>query len=281
MVLQQATADDWFRTRRDDTRGAEALQAGLSRHAYGRHAHATYAVGFTERGSQSFWCRGARHRTQPGSVILFSPFDLHDGHATTDAGVVYRMLYLAPEPLSAALAELGPRHEIGFRDVVAEDPPLAAALFAYAHELDAGDDPFAAGERYLGLAAALMRHAGRRGRAEDAGHGAIARLAARMREEMAERLTIEALAEGEGLGRFQLIRAFRRRFGLPPSEYLRAIRLEAAKGALARGVAPAEAAAEAGFTDQAHLTRLFKRAYGLTPAAYARQAGVPRLPRRT
>jgi AraC-like DNA-binding protein len=37
----------------------------------------------------------------------------------------------------------------------------------------------------------------------------------------------------------------------------------------------AEAAATAGFADQAHLTRWFRRCYGITPAAFVRAALVP------
>jgi AraC-like DNA-binding protein len=41
-----------------------------------------------------------------------------------------------------------------------------------------------------------------------------------------------------------------------------------ARRLLARDIAPAVAAAEAGFADQAHLTRWFRRYYGVTPGAY-------------
>jgi len=44
---------------------------------------------------------------------------------------------------------------------------------------------------------------------------------------------------------------------------------------LCAGVTPAQAAAEAGFADQAHLTRWFRRYYGVTPGAY-RAAGQAR-----
>jgi len=50
------------------------------------------------------------------------------------------------------------------------------------------------------------------------------------------------------------------------------LRLRAARQALAGGTPPGQAAADAGFADQAHLTRWFRRCYGITPAAYARAA---------
>jgi methylphosphotriester-DNA--protein-cysteine methyltransferase len=58
------------------------------------------------------------------------------------------------------------------------------------------------------------------------------------------------------------------RFGLPPSDYQRQLRLRAARRALAGGTAVADVAAATGFADQAHLTRWFRRCYGITPGAY-------------
>ena len=57
-------------------------------------------------------------------------------------------------------------------------------------------------------------------------------------------------------------------YGVSPSEYQRQLRVREARRLLAAGVAPATAAAEAGFADQPHLTRWFRRYYGITPAAY-------------
>jgi AraC-like DNA-binding protein len=258
--------NNWFQTRRDESRGVEALRAGLKTHSYSRHAHETYAVGVTEAGSQSFWCRGIRHRTRPGSVILFAPLDLHDGHATTDEGVVYRMLYLDAIRLEAVARERG--RLSGFRAAVADHPPLAAAIRRYAGEIDRGDDALAASEAYLALVEALVGLAGEGRPLGERLPPSLKRVRELMHEEMAERLSVEDLAEVAGLGRFQLLRAFSRRFGLPPSDYLRTIRLEAAKRRLAAGEVPAEVAAAVGFVDQPHLTRLFKRAYGVTPGAY-------------
>ena len=76
------------------------------------------------------------------------------------------------------------------------------------------------------------------------------------------------MAEVAGCSRFVAYRAFRGRYGVPPSEYQRLLRLRAARQALAGGAAVADAAAASGFADQAHLTRWFRRCYGITPGAY-------------
>lgn len=50
-------------------------------------------------------------------------------------------------------------------------------------------------------------------------------------------------------------------------------RVRLARWLLGQGLAPALAAAEAGFADQAHLTRQFKRLVGVPPGAYQRERG--------
>ena len=88
----------------------------------------------------------------------------------------------------------------------------------------------------------------------------------------AAQVTGAELAAAAGRSRYAAYRAFRAAWGLAPSEYQRLLRLRAARGFLASGVPPAEAATAAGFADQAHLTRWFRRCYGITPAEFRRAA---------
>ena len=98
-----------------------------------------------------------------------------------------------------------------------------------------------------------------------------AQAAARMRNLLhdcyASPLTADDLAGAAECSRYAANRAFSATSGLAPSAYLRQLRLRAARRLLGLGVAAAEAAAHAGFADQAHLTRWFRRVYGVTPGA--------------
>jgi AraC-like DNA-binding protein len=84
------------------------------------------------------------------------------------------------------------------------------------------------------------------------------------------RTDLTTLAEQTGMSRFQALRAFKRRYGLPPHAYQLRVRLGLAQKSLREGLQPARVAAEFGFTDQSHMTRHFKRVLGVTPAQYAR-----------
>lgn len=93
----------------------------------------------------------------------------------------------------------------------------------------------------------------------------------RIRDEFRSDLTVAALARGVNVHPVYLARAFRERYGMAPSELVRALRLEWAAAELAAGRrAIGEIALEAGFHDQSHLTRAFKAAKGQPPGAYRR-----------
>jgi len=85
--------------------------------------------------------------------------------------------------------------------------------------------------------------------------------------------TSTSAAAAWGLSREGFTRRFVRATGMPPAAYRRVLRLNHARALLGAGVAPAAAAAEAGFSDQSHLGRAFRAAFGATPASYRAALG--------
>jgi AraC-like DNA-binding protein len=83
-------------------------------------------------------------------------------------------------------------------------------------------------------------------------------------------LEIGSVARLAGISREGFTRRFSRLVGLTPHAYRIVTRLNAARCLLASDVAPAEAAADAGFADQSHLGRAFRSHFGTTPGAYRR-----------
>ncbi|HEY1536352.1 MAG TPA: AraC family transcriptional regulator, partial [Polyangiaceae bacterium] len=95
---------------------------------------------------------------------------------------------------------------------------------------------------------------------------------ARMRECLNEEgfdVDLDTLARRAGLSRFQALRSFKRRYGLPPHAYQLCLRVSRARRMLLAGAPPADVAAHCGFVDQSHFIRHFKRIVGVTPSRYA------------
>src|SRR5262249_54973914 len=99
---------------------------------------------------------------------------------------------------------------------------------------------------------------------------AVRRARAFLHDALADKITLDDLAEHAGLHKFHLVRAFRSEVGLPPYEFLTYIRVSRARELLRRGVLVAEAAQAVGFCDESQLHRHFRRIVGLPPGVYAK-----------
>ena len=273
--------EDWARYWRSADGQVEAMHARFRGHVYHRHSHDTYSLGLTESGAQAFTCRGAGHVSTAGLVMAFNPDDPHDGHAATGTGFTYRMIHLAPALLTGLLADLtGTASGMPlFAAPVLTDPALATALRRLHRSLTGPASPLEQSEQLANVAALAARHvSGPRQDLPRAGPAtgltardqaaAADRIRAFLHDDRATEATLADVAAAAGCSRFVAYRAFRGRYGVPPSEYQRLLRLRAARQALAGGAAVADAAAASGFADQAHLTRWFRRCYGITPGAY-------------
>lgn len=260
---------DFLHLRRDAGTGIEAVTARFLGHAYDMHHHDEWLVGVTHDGVQDFYCRGARRQSTAGRVILIEPGERHDGQALREAGFHYSMLYLPQGWLRAAMG--GSDAGIGFRRTLADDRRLGDAIARTCRAVFDAATPLATDAALDALALHLRHHLGAASPAlEPAGDPIVAeRAMAFLRAHAETSFGLDALARAAGAAdRFQLARAFRRRFGTSPHACLVELRLARARALLRDGVAPAEAALAAGFSDQSHLGRWFRRAYGLTPAVY-------------
>lgn len=91
---------------------------------------------------------------------------------------------------------------------------------------------------------------------------------------LGEHLTLAGLAANVDVHPVHLARAFRSRFGVTITAYIRDLRVARARELLAgSSIALADVAASAGFADQSHLCRVFKRSMGVTPGEFRRGRG--------
>lgn len=263
-------ARDWVRGR-GPVGGVELLRAWFHGRAYARHRHDTYAIGLTEAGVQMFDYRGRVERSGPGQVVVLHPDEAHDGRAGDEDGFGYRIVYVEPARIAAAVRAIrGYAAPLPFvREPVSQNPTLARAVTG---AFGAAPEPLALDALVLRLAEGLIEGdsdgppAGAPRRLD---HGALDRARAFLdgRRAIVRSAELEAVT---GLSRYELARQFRARYGTSPYRYSLMRRLDFARGRL-RGRTPlADLALAAGFADQAHFTRMFRSAYGVTPGRYAR-----------
>lgn len=105
-----------------------------------------------------------------------------------------------------------------------------------------------------------------------AGDQRLERVRERIDDASTQPPSLGELAAIAGFHPVYLARAFRRRYGVSPSDYLRMRRLHRAVSLLAARRTLAAAAATLGFTDASHLHRSFVAEFGMTPGAFRRLA---------
>ncbi|UJR83659.1 Hypothetical protein I5071_57280 [Sandaracinus amylolyticus] len=228
----------------------------------------TLATDRSKNNCSSFYRRG---KHDGGFLSAMSPGETFQAvpHARCD----WQIVQLTP----AAFASLAPEAHAGKSAFASHlyDDREAYDAFRLVHRALAEGAPALASETLVRRALALLvRHDHPGASAPRTLHApaGLQRVRDLIHDRFSEDLTVRELADASGLSREHMLRSFHRQFGLPPHQYLMHVRVSQARARLARRVAPAQAAREAGFYDSSHLHRWFVRVVGVTPSAYARAA---------
>lgn len=274
----EAHPADWLR-QREASEGIVLLEAWFHGAAYRPHRHDTYAIGLTETGVQTFDFRGSTHVSLPGNVLVIHPDELHDGRAGSDAGFGYRILYVDPALISAAVQTLcGSRSPLPFvPQPVVSSGTLAATIRA---AFQGDQEPLAVDDLAVRLAEGLLAADATSPDAAAPRHldlAAVERARQFLDAEQGRVLRSWELERVTGLSRYDLARQFRLVVGTSPYRYSLMRRLSHARAQVAQRRPLAQVALDAGFADQAHFTRLFAAAFGITPARYAALAAGDRV----
>jgi AraC-like DNA-binding protein len=246
--------------------GFERVEVNLRTVAFAPHRHDSYAIGVTLRGVQSFGYRGTTEVSPAGHAFVIHPDEKHDGRPATDEGFHYRIVYVAPDLIGAALD--GRRLPFA-REAVTREMRLHRAICVALDAFDAAIEDVQFDQVIAGLADALVSH--------DPAPRSVYRVACQTAVRLArdyldanlgQPVSSGALERTTGLSRFALARHFRDLVGTSPYRYLVMRRLERAKRLIVGGSSLAQAAAASGFADQSHMTRQFKQAYGVSPGQW-------------
>ncbi|WP_405716948.1 AraC family transcriptional regulator [Streptomyces sp. NBC_00046] len=252
----------------------DLLRARYVRHTFPRHSHEGYVFGTISHGVEDVGLPGGTVHAGPGTVVMINPEVPHTARAGVPEGWVYATLYPSSQVVKDIAADTTSlRGTVGFSETSIVDP-YAARLIGEVHRAAEEGNALAADTVLRVMVTRLLRRYGSvlPARApRSAGARDAARARAVLEGRMAAPPTLEVLAAELGTSPFALLRAFKKQYGMPPHAWLTDARVRAARRLLDAGTAPAEAAAEVGFTDQPHLNRHFTRIVGVPPGAYQRE----------
>jgi AraC-like DNA-binding protein len=197
-----------------------------------------------------------------GNTLVLHPDELHDGMAGTEAGFRYRMAYIDPALIQAAL---GGQPLPFVPGGLSSDPRLFHASEPFVQAVDHSLEQLEEQDAIYDLAMALRAVAGKpRGR-KRLDYRSAERAKAFILEHLHLGITLEMLEHASGREQWSLSRDFRALYGTSPYRFVTLRRLDNVRRLLLDGFTLVDAALAAGFHDQSHMTRHFTRSYGVSP----------------
>lgn len=217
--------------------------------------------------------RGRLLPVEPGIAFCSAPGEIHTTPKVHQRGT-FRALIFDIDLFQGLMAKLGSRGGEVTWGAIAE--PVSVGLRTRAlwlaqnlgTETEALAQQSVLAELFVEMGESLLETSVSR-RQPDVAPGA----AARVREALhhgPDTMDLNALAERTGLNRFQVLRCFKRAYGVTPHAYQICRRIGRARELLKRGETPADVALDCGFADQSHFGRHFRKLVGVTPGRYKR-----------
>lgn len=227
------------------------------------HAHREWRFCLALAGEYTdSWRRGYRRRS-PRHLSLHPAEEMHSSIFHGDAACFHIELTGAWQDRLLGDAGIAPEpHE--FLD--GRVPAIALEMRAEAARREPGSALV-----LEGLACELIGWSARTLGREAGGAPWLSRARELLNDRFAESLTLDEIAATVGVHPVHLARQFRRTFGCTVGDYVRRLRVDYARRALASPAPLSEIALRAGFADQSHFSRVFKRATGLTPGEFRRR----------
>ena len=234
------------------------------------HFHDTYIIGYIRAGSAIALINGEALELGPGKVLLVNPFDIVecDSQPQFDYDVCYPDQAFMQQVLVAngghGLITRFSRHLL--------EGKVALALGALIVELFLPDQARSPDliEREICALLAAQQDLVVQARPQTDMPGFVVRACDLIEQHLERPMSVAELSVMVGRSRSDFARVFRDAMGLPPSTYIRQLRLARALLRIREGESLADVALLYGFFDQAHFTRAFKRVYGTAPGRLAR-----------
>jgi len=254
----------------------QPLTVTLDNHSFSPHFHDSFAIGLVEQGECLVSVRNESSIARPGDIIVIRPWQVHTASRASSSTIKYKVIYAAAETLlyyASDCENFDVNDEDYSGQAVLPDYKLYELMQDALHEIESTDDTDErkqTGEFLLKVCERFRLH--ERAMVDPALSSEPVKMACQfVKDNLGESISLIDVANAAGLSRFYFCRLFRRTTGLSPLDYLRQVRVDAAKTYIKNGMSLSEAATAVGFADQAHMTRTVKSYIGVTPGQLAQR----------
>lgn len=250
----------------------ELRVANRSSACYDAHSHDEFSFGVILQGTAAYKNRNKSHTIGVGDIVTINPADVHSCNPAKGLWS-YSMLFVDAHKMGQLQSDVMQEHKQrvpmdyqAFNADFERNDVLKAQYLTLFNALD--NEPSS-----LDIEACLYSFVESTFQiTSPASHskqfGPIKRVREKLMDEMTQPHELESLAEEAGMSRYQLLRAFKNQYGLPPYAYLMDEKIKRSKVMLKAGDSLSDVALSLGFSDQAHFQRQFKKRLAVTPKYY-------------
>jgi len=254
----------------------ELSHARFQNFEFEQHVHLDYHIGIVTQGGQQYCHKGEKYRLHKGYISTLNPDETHNGQSVDDDGYQAFVMSIPVEYANQIANELNLKEH--FFSTPLNQAPDIYDNFLKLHNMltqpQTSNDQLQIETTLMAFCTELfMRYGATKltNTSTNLSQEKLLNIKSLFHDDMGSSFQLEQLSTSIGLSKFQFLRQFKAATGMTPHAYLKRVRLEYAKKALAKGNNMADIAHKVGFFDQSHFNKAFKNAFLITPSHFQKQ----------
>ena len=251
----------WFK-RSKQVPHIELRQNWRTTSCFDLHSHQEYSIGLIDEGAATYQLHQTSYAIRAQDIVTIDNNAVHSCNPST-AHWSYRMLFIEPALLHALFPES--LQHFRFKAAYQRQAQLVPLFDALFNALVQEESRLVVESQLVSLCEHLFV---RRELAKVIELAGLKKVRMLLQEQSEADFCLQDLSALAALEPYQLVRHFKKAYGLPPHAFQLDQRIQKAKALLRQGQPLSQVALDLGFADQAHFQRHFKRRLALTPKAY-------------
>lgn len=251
----------WFK-HSDQVPQIELRQNWRTANGYDLHSHEEYSVGLIDEGTSLYHLHPTQYAIKTNDLVTIDSNAVHSCNPTT-ADWSYRMVFIEPHYLSTLFGTKP--HQLRFSKAFHNDSKLTLLFNDLFTSLVQEEPSLVIESQLIQLCEPLWIP---KQEGTIIALASIKRIHELLQDQPQHDYNLQYLSTLAELSPYQLIRQFKKAYGLPPHAFQLDLRIKKAKPLLRQGMSLSQVALELGFADQAHFQRHFKKRLAVTPKSY-------------